>query len=234
MGIPVTIDNPGFDAWLSAETEYYECENKRREQSWVSSALLAIAGVAQIIAYHGVYSDVVDKRKELNDKIYQCALREHEHWRDHVHPHTLESFDYVYDLPEIVPDYDNPLAGTETGHILNGATAYINRLDDACDHCSDTCDTRLQAEFALAQTGAATNLIRNEERRAAARRELKLQGMAATDRAGKNLAAPGRQALGVALSINNTLVAMSASGLNSGLATFGRGLAGLATSMDGA
>lgn len=220
----ITIDNPEFRT-------YYECENERRDQSWVSSALLAVAGVAQIIAYHGVYSDVVDKRKELNDKIYECALKEHEHWREHVHPHTLESFDYAYDLPEIVPDYENPLVDVD--HILSGATAYINRLDDACDDCSDNCDTELQAEFALAQVGAATNLVRNEERRAAARRELKLQGMAITDRAGKNLAAPGRQTMGVALNITNTLVAMSASGLNSGLATFGRGLAGLATSLDG-
>ena len=224
----ITIDNPEF-------TEYYECENERRNQSWVSSALLAIAGVAQIIAYHGVYSDVVKKRKELNDKIYQCALKEHEHWRDHIYPHTLEAFAYAENLPEIVPEYADPLTGTNTRHILTGATAYATRLDDACDDCTDGCNTALQAEYALALTGTATQLMRNEEQRAAARRELKLQGMGlAGSNAGKNLGAAGRQAMGVALNITNTLVAMSASGMNSGLATFGRGLTGLATALDGA
>jgi len=227
MGMPVTIDNPEF-------TEYYECENERREQSWVSAGLLAIAGVLQIIQYHGVYSDVVDKRDDLNNKIYQCALAEHEHWRDHIHPHTLETFAYAENLPELAPDYAAPMTGTETDHILTGAQSWLARMDDGCDDCADTCDASLQAEYALSMTGAATNLIRHQERRAAVRRELKLQGMGIASNAARNLAAPGRQSMGVALNITNTLVAMSASGMNAGLSTFGRGLAGLATSLDGA
>ncbi|MCB1620572.1 MAG: hypothetical protein KDI44_07500 [Thiothrix sp.] len=226
--VDVTIKNPGF-------TEYYECENERRTQSWASAGLLAVAGALQIALYHDVYAEVVKSRNDINRKIYQCALKEHEHWRDHIYPHTLEAFAYAENLPEIVPEYADPLTGTNTRHILTGATAYATRLDDACDDCTDGCNTALQAEYALALTGAATQLMRNEEQRAAARRELKLQGMGlAGSNASKNLGAAGRQSMGVALNITNTLVAMSASGMNSGLATFGRGLTGLATALDGA
>lgn len=217
MGLPVTIDNPEF-------IEYYECENERRKQSWVSAGLIAVLGIAQIIEYADLYGEVVKKRKEINDLIYQCALKEFEFWRDYIYPYAMEAFNYVYNLPEIDINYDDPLEDIDMSAILEGATSYEKRLDNACDACNDACDTDLAADFVLAQTGAATNLVRNQERRALARKELKMQGMATASRFGKDAAAVGRQMLTVALNLINSLVAMASSGLNAGLNMFGSGL----------
>ena len=204
--------------------DYYKCENMRRKQSWVSAGLIAVLGIAQIIEYADLYGEVVKKRKEINDLIYQCALKEFEFWRDYIYPYAMEAFNYIYNLPEIDINYDDPLEDIDMSYILAGATSYEKRLDNACDACSDACDNDLAADFVLAQAGAATNLIRNQERRALARKELKMQGMATASRFGKDAAAIGRQMLTVALNIINSLVAMASSGLNAGLNMFGQGL----------
>jgi hypothetical protein len=143
----------------------------------------------------------------------------------------MEAFNYIYNLPEIDVNYDDPLEGIEMDYILAGATSYEKRLDDACDACNDRCDNDLAADFVLAQVGAATNLVRSQERRALARKELKMQGMATAARFGKDAAAVGRQMLSLALNIINSLVAMASSGMNAGLNMFGSGLAGLAGSL---
>lgn len=208
--------------------DYYKCENERRKQSWVSAGIIAALGLLQIIKYAELYGDVVKKRKEINDLIYQCALKEFEFWRDYIYPYAMEAFNYIYNLPELDINYDNPLEDIDMSYILAGATSYEKRLDDACDACNDACDTDLAADFVLAQAGAATNLVRNQERRALARKELKMQGMATASRFGKDAAAIGRQMLSVALNIINSLVAMASSGLNAGLNMFGQGLGMLA------
>lgn len=217
MGLPVTIDNPEF-------IEYYECENERRKQSWVSAGIIAALGLLQIIKYAELYGDVVKKRKEINDLIYQCAMKEFEFWRDYIYPYAMEAFNYIYNLPEIDINYDDPLEDIDMSYIMAGAISYEKRLDDACDACNDPCDNDLAADFVLAQAGAATNLVRNQERRALARKELKMQGMATASRFGKDAAAVGRQMLTIALNIINSLVAMASSGLNAGLNMFGQGL----------
>lgn len=229
--LPVTIKNPRFNEYIAegvdyhkAGTTYYDCEQDRREKSWASSAILAALGLVVTYLYYDEYSDVVDKRNELNEKVYQCALKEHEHWRDHTHPHTLEAFDWVYDLPEIVPEYAAP-SGAPSESAIAAAMASWASSNAPCK----TCDTSAEvaASAVLGGVAARTALMRNDERRGGYRREMKASGMAVLDKAGKNTAAPGRQSMAVGLSLINTLVAMASSGMNSGLNMLGTGLADL-------
>lgn len=223
--VDVTIKNPGYDDHIAASTAYYECEQARRDNAWLSATVLAGLGLVVTLKYYDEYSDVVDERKRLNDKIYACAYKEHEHWRDRTYPHALATFDWVNGIAEINPAYHSP---TDTPRsLLPPASAWLT--DGECPQC----DVSLQAHAVLADINSRTALVRNQERRAEYRREFKASGMSAVDKAGKNLGAPGRQAMGVGLSMINTLVAMASTGMNAGLNMMGRGLADMGGSQWG-
>ena len=219
------ITNPGYNAHIAASTAYHECEQARRDNAWTSATVLAGLGLVVTLKYYDEYSDVVDERKALNDRIYNCAYKEHEHWRDRTYPHALATFDWIHDLPEIDPLYQAPAEAPPT--LVATATAWLD--DGSCA----ACDSQLQAYQTLADINSRTALVRNQERRAEYRREFKASGMSAVDKAGKNLGAPGRQAMGVGLSMINTLVAMASSGMNSGMNMMGRGLADMGGSQWG-
>lgn len=224
MALAVTILNPYFDDYHRTGTTYFECEQSRREKSWQSAVVLSGIGLAVTTLYYTEYSDVVDERKRLNDKLYACALKEHEHWRDYTYAHTLEAFNWVYDLPEIVPAPLNPdaMPPVTESRFLN----YENH------DCVPTCASRqeLAAYRRFAEINSAAALTANQYRRAEYRREFKTAGMSALDKSSKNTGAPARQSMGVGLSLTNTLVAMASSGMNSGLNMLGRGLGDFANS----
>ncbi|OQX10509.1 MAG: hypothetical protein BWK73_20190 [Thiothrix lacustris] len=223
--VDVTIKNPGYDEHIAASKAYHECEQERRNHAWLSSTVLAGLGLLVTMKYYDEYSDVVDERKRLNDKIYACAYKEHEHWRDRTYPHALTTFDWVNGLAEINPEYQEPTDAPPS--LLHTALAWSE--DGGCLQC----DSQLQAYAVLADINSRTALARNQERRSEYRREFKASGMSAVDKAGKNLGAPGRQAMGVGLSMINTLVAMASTGMNSGMNMMGRGLADMGGSQWG-
>lgn len=217
----------GSDSSKEAAERYYRCENDRREKAWTSSLLVAGLGLATTYKYHNEYSDVVDRRKDLNDRIYACALKEHEFWRDRTYPHALAIYDWVTSVPEITPDYTGQRDRPPVERMYQAAS----QGHTGCDRCDDA-GVELRANQALAEINAMTALAANDERRAEYRREFKSSGLAALDRAGKNVDAPGRQYMGIGLNLINTLVAMTSTGLNSGMNMLGRGVAGMATNND--
>lgn len=225
MAQQVEIINPEF-------IEYYQCEQQRRDNAWLSSAILAGLGLAITLKYYDEYSDVVDERKALNDKIYNCAYKEHQHWHDRTYPHALATFDWIYTTPEIDPQYGNPIDQPPTAQMHTAAQTLAGWATDGCLGCGDPAG--LLATKTLADVNSLAALTANQERRSEYRREFKSAGMDAVDSAGKNLGAPGRQSMGVGLNMINTLVAMAASGMNGGLNMMGRGLADLGGSNWGA
>jgi len=218
MAIPVEIVNPEI-------VNYFECENERREQSWLSAMAITLLGIAQIIKYGDLYGKAVDWRKEINDKILACAKAEHCFWITETYPFMKGSFDYVCQLFEIDPQY---LAQLDAKYAkpLPTLTQWVGK--EVCGPCTDSCNQVLSIAAAKGRIGAHTSRVRTLERVGERRREVKAQGMSVIDRAAQSTAIPGRQAMSISLGISNALVAIASAGLNSGLSTFGRGLAGFA------
>lgn len=225
------ITNPNYNDWIDSQREFAACEQTRREASWASAALLSTLGLAQIIAYADEYEDVVDWREAINRRLYNCLKAEHDFWMAETYPKTIDQYDDVIALAEITPDYadpfgDHPQVDTSRGTL----TEWNFRETGDCDNCDR--NFRQGANMA-ALADAMSFRVRHQERRAERRREVKSDGMAAADAAGKNYAAPGRRALGLSLDMANTLVAMAASGLNAGTQTLGTGLGSWANASSG-
>ena len=160
MAIPVEIVNPEI-------VNYFECENERREQSWLSAMAITLLGIAQIIKYGDLYGKAVDWRKEINDKILAC--------------------DYVCQLFEIDPQY---LAQLDAKYAkpLPTLTQWVGK--EVCGPCTDSCNQVLSIAAAKGRIGAHTSRVRTLERVGERRREVKAQGMSVIDRAAQSTAIP--------------------------------------------
>jgi hypothetical protein len=215
--IPVEIVNPEITQW-------YECENAERTADLVTSGILAAFGLLQIIRYADLYGDATDLRDKVNQAILACATAEHCFWMEEIFPFMKETFDYICALDNVTPEWEAPLDG-RYGKNLEPLTQWMDQ--DQCGVCLDDCSNTLSIVNAMGLAGASSSLVRSEERRSERRREMKAQGMSIVHRTSLNIAAPGRRAMEASLNISNNLVATASSGINSGLSTFGQGLAGV-------
>lgn len=214
--------------------ESLECRKADRQSRILSATIISAMGLLQIIEYADLYGDSVDYRNQVQDKLFACMNADHEYWKNNSFAHTVNTYEYVLN-PTVIDDSlpEFRLSALDNSELTPARIASTIGLESSdCDWCTNECDNILAIESVGSELNALSSMARSNERIYESRVDLKVSALQGLERASRNYSAVGRAAMTQSLSIANTLTAIAANGLNTGLATLGNGLSSLIGNSD--